>query len=174
MHLPNSRTGGWREDPADEANGHRRSSPFRLARSRSPKPPGFGAGEAQRKCGPYYCQPGHLRRKIHKVGGGQLILISAAKTLCLAYQLQSVRAERRSTARSTLRATLQPRVRFCTANERSWSACAAWVGAHHGLVSQLIGESNARMRPTLLLRPSGTAFAGLLICLSVHSRSDSF
>jgi hypothetical protein len=30
---------------------------FRLARSRSPKPPGFGAGEVQRKCGPAALKP---------------------------------------------------------------------------------------------------------------------
>jgi hypothetical protein len=161
MHLPNCRTGGWREDPADEANGHRLSSVFRLARRRSPNPPGFGAGEARRKCGQHPITPGHHRRKIRKVGGGQLNLISAAKTLCLAYQLQWVSAECSSTASSTLPATLQPRVRFRTANERSWSTCAAWVGAHRGLVSQLIVSLTRGCDPPYF---SGRLALRLLVC----------
>jgi hypothetical protein len=41
---------------------------FRLARSRSPKPPGFGAGEAQRKCGQIQKQPRHLSGKALAAG----------------------------------------------------------------------------------------------------------
>jgi hypothetical protein len=38
--CPSCRTGGWREDPAEQENSHWLSSVFRLARSRSPKPQG--------------------------------------------------------------------------------------------------------------------------------------